>query len=324
MYLSCLCVPLWTLKNSSIMKKLIFTIAIALIGFLSFGQTASQLIPTSTLNPLPNTPPNFMWVNVADNRIKNTIADSVRLKYINIQWLNDSVVVIGDRRWVKLSGTYPNPSFISSLASTKVTGLANVATSGDYNDLSNKPNLSVYETVSNANATYYPLTNPSGYISSVPSQSFASLTGKPTTLSGYGITDAYPLTGNPSGFLTSQYVPTVTSGVTRPINSTTFTVSATKQAYVNYNVSISCTATIGSSASGSVALQISQNAGSSWTTIGTVSNSNAVTLAVALNSVQVSSLQVGGYIPVGALCRLVSTSSGPNGVITYLTGQETY
>jgi hypothetical protein len=33
--------------------------------------------------------------------------------------------------------------------------------------------------------------------------SFASLTSKPTTLSGYGITDAYPLTGNPSGFLTA-------------------------------------------------------------------------------------------------------------------------
>lgn len=32
---------------------------------------------------------------------------------------------------------------------------------------------------------------------------FASLTSKPTTLAGYGITDAYPLTGNPSGFLTS-------------------------------------------------------------------------------------------------------------------------
>lgn len=40
-------------------------------------------------------------------------------------------------------------------------------------------------------------------LSAVPAQSFASLTGKPTTLSGYGITDAYPLTGNPSGFLTS-------------------------------------------------------------------------------------------------------------------------
>ena len=32
---------------------------------------------------------------------------------------------------------------------------------------------------------------------------FASLTSKPTTLLGYGITDAYPLVGNPSGFITS-------------------------------------------------------------------------------------------------------------------------
>lgn len=36
--------------------------------------------------------------------------------------------------------------------------------------------------------------------------SFASLTGKPSTLGGYGITDAYPLTGNPSGFITSSAV----------------------------------------------------------------------------------------------------------------------
>lgn len=32
---------------------------------------------------------------------------------------------------------------------------------------------------------------------------FSALISKPTTLSGYGITDAYPLLGNPSGFLTS-------------------------------------------------------------------------------------------------------------------------
>jgi len=51
--------------------------------------------------------------------------------------------------------------------------------------------------------TPYNSTNPAGYISSVPAQSFSSLTGKPTSLSGYGITDAYPLSGNPSSFLTS-------------------------------------------------------------------------------------------------------------------------
>jgi hypothetical protein len=55
--------------------------------------------------------------------------------------------------------------------------------------------------------TPYNSTNPSGYISSVPAQSFSSITGKPTTLVGYGIIDAYPLVGNPSGFLT-----TITSG----------------------------------------------------------------------------------------------------------------
>lgn len=33
------------------------------------------------------------------------------------------------------------------------------------------------------------ISNGAGYISSVPAQTFASLTGKPTTLSGYGITD---------------------------------------------------------------------------------------------------------------------------------------
>jgi hypothetical protein len=35
------------------------------------------------------------------------------------------------------------------------------------------------------------------------SGAFSALSGIPTTLAGYGITDAYPLTGNPTGFITS-------------------------------------------------------------------------------------------------------------------------
>lgn len=128
---------------------------------------------------------------------KLNIPNGTSSQYINgqgnlmsFQWLNDSVIVIGDKRWVKLAGSYSDPTFINSLSSTKVTGLSTVATSGDYNDLLNKPVLSSYLLSSTAASTYYPLTNPNGYISSVPAQSFASLTGKPTTLSGYGITDA--------------------------------------------------------------------------------------------------------------------------------------
>lgn len=128
---------------------------------------------------------------------KLNIPNGTSSQYINgqgnlmsFQWLNDSVIVIGDKRWVKLAGNYSDPAFINSLSSTKVTGLSTVATSGDYNDLLNKPVLSSYLLSSTAASTYYPLTNPNGYISSVPAQSFASLTGKPTTLAAYGITDA--------------------------------------------------------------------------------------------------------------------------------------
>ena len=57
------------------------------------------------------------------------------------------------------------------------------------------------------------LTNDSGFISSVPAQSFASLTGKPTTIAGYGITDAFDassafpyanLTGTPTMYANSD------------------------------------------------------------------------------------------------------------------------
>lgn len=58
-------------------------------------------------------------------------------------------------------------------------------------------------TLTNKSGNISQWTNNSGYLTSVPPQSFSSLTGKPTSLSGYGITDAYPLTGNPSNFLTS-------------------------------------------------------------------------------------------------------------------------
>lgn len=105
---------------------------------------------------------------------------------------------------------------------------SSVSTSGDYNDLINKPSGS-----SQVNADWTSSTG-SSQILNKPSLStvatsgaYADLSGapsipaaqvnsdwsaasgvtqilnKPTTLAGYGVTDAYPLTGNPSSFLTS-------------------------------------------------------------------------------------------------------------------------
>jgi hypothetical protein len=55
--------------------------------------------------------------------------------------------------------------------------------------------------------TAYGWGNPAGLykpITYVPS--WTEITSKPTTLSGYGITDAYPLNSNPAGYLTSSTV----------------------------------------------------------------------------------------------------------------------
>lgn len=61
-------------------------------------------------------------------------------------------------------------------SASQVSGLADVATSGSYNDLSNKPaipSLSGYATQSWVQSQ--------GYLTSVPAQSWASITGKPST-----------------------------------------------------------------------------------------------------------------------------------------------
>jgi uncharacterized protein YjbI with pentapeptide repeats len=67
-----------------------------------------------------------------------------------------------------------------------------------YANITGTPNLTVYLTTANATATYQPL----GNYTTTSCLTFANLTGKPTTLSGYGITDGYS-TSNPSGYITA-------------------------------------------------------------------------------------------------------------------------
>lgn len=269
-------------------------------------------------------------------------------------------VNIVDFTWSNLSG---KPSF------------ATVATTGSYLNLSNTPiiptnnnqltNGSGYITASsidaltNKSGNISQWTNNTGYLTSVPPQAWSTITGKPATLSGYGITDAYPLTGNPSAFLTSinssqiftalgyipvnpngtntQYIagdgtkitfptiPPVTSiyTVTRAINSATYTISTTKAAEVRYNIKIVCSASIGSTSSGKVLFQYSTDSGSTWIDAGEVENSNTVTLALPLNSVTTQTGFIVWKVPTNALCRLVPTSSGTT-TITYVRGQEEY
>ena len=82
----------------------------------------------------------------------------------------------------------------------------------DYNNFTNTPTIPT-----NNNQ----LTNGAGYLTSVPAQSFSSLTGKPTTISGYGITDAFD---GAYGSLTGT--PTIPSNTNQLTNGAGFITSA--------------------------------------------------------------------------------------------------
>lgn len=120
----------------------------------------------------------------------------------------------------------------------------------------------------------------------------------------------------------TTYVPVI-HAATRPINSATFTPSATLQAMITYTIQISCTATIGGTASGQILLQYSTNAGSSWVDAGTIKNSNTVSLAIALNLVNIQVASITAIVPAGALCRMAPTTAGTT-TITYISGFEVY
>lgn len=347
------------------MKRLL-TLPLLLLSLFVCAQQTSRLIAGQSKPYRLLHPDNILYVDTlpgGEYRIWAVTIDSVLIKPHQMKWMRDSVVMIGNQRYVQLAGAYSNPTWVNSLSAGKVFGLSSVATTGDYGDLTNKPNLSLYYLNSNpsgyisgitgslvtgalgytpvnpngTSAQYiagdgtkptFPtiptntnqLTNGAGFITSVPAQSFSSLTGKPTTLSGYGITDAYPLSGNPSGFLTSMPSGTI-STTARTLNSN-FTISSTKEARVSYSVLISVTnPLLAGNSTASAFLEYSTNAGSSWNIVSQASNSSGVALAVAIAITNIQTSVLSGVIPANALVRIRTTASGTSSV-SFVSSQE--
>jgi len=125
------------------------------------------------------------------------------------------------------------------------TGLTGgpITTSGSISIDSTVATLDGAQALSNKTGLISQWTNDSSYLTSVPAQSFSSLTGKPTTIAGYGITDAFDgaynsLTGKPTLFsgdyddLTNKpTIPTnnnqLTNGAGYTTNTGTVTASST-------------------------------------------------------------------------------------------------
>lgn len=102
-------------------------------------------------------------------------------------------------------------------------------------------------------------------------------------------------------------------------------IHATKDSTVRYNVSTSTTSTIGGPSTSLVSLKIcaTNNATEgSWTTVATIENDQTITLAIALNSIQVMKGQLIADVPAGWFAKLVNSGSGTHSE-TFISGQKT-
>jgi hypothetical protein len=104
-----------------------------------------------------------------------------------------------------------------------------------------------------------------------------------------------------------------------------FQPSSTRDASVRYSVTIVTTATIGGASSGTVVLEIaatnSTTAGD-WQEVARVTNGQAITLAVALQSVQTISGELHCIVPAGYFVRMRSINTSGTPSFTYNSGQE--
>lgn len=206
---------------------------------------------------------------------------------------------------VATSGAY------SSLTGTP--SLATVATSGSYTDLINKPTI------------------PAGTVTSVGiTGTDFSISGSPVTGSGsvaMALAASGVSAGNYSGVtVTAKGI--VTAGTNRSFNSApgralsttgsnnTYTISSTRDAHVSYTISFAAAITLTTS-NGIVNLDYSTNAGSTWTTIASVSQ--AFLIAVTISASQ--NLVLAGMIPAGALVR-INEATVTNVTITAGVQQE--
>lgn len=126
--------------------------------------------------------------------------------------------------------------------------LATVATTGAYADLSGKPTIPAAQVQTDWNAVSglgVLLNKPATFPPSAHNQAWSTITATPTTIAGYGLTDAASLTqlatkfNNPSG-TTSQYIRGDGSVATLPIakrlETYTGTTNASGQIIVTYPV----------------------------------------------------------------------------------------
>lgn len=111
---------------------------------------------------------------------------------------------------------------------------------------------------------------------------------------------------------------TTTRSIVTGTGATGFQVSSTRVSTVRYNTTVTTTASIAGNAGGYIALEVAPTnsaTASDWVEMGRCGNSQALTLAITLQSVQGTTCQLAADVPAGYYAKLRSVTS--QGTVSY-------
>lgn len=131
---------------------------------------------------------------------------------------------------------------------------------------------------------------------------------------------------NPLTVLPPRAFATSTRLIATSTGAVGFQISATRDAIVNYAVSIVTTATIGGASEGYETLEVAPTNSATpgdWFEIGSrCRNGQTITLAVALQSAQTTGCNLSGIVPAGYYAKLRSVNVSGTPTYSYISGQE--
>lgn len=118
---------------------------------------------------------------------------------------------------------------------------------------------------------------------------------------------------------------TSTRSIVTGTGATGFQVSSTRNTSDHYNVKVTTTASIAGNADGYITFEIAPtNSATStdWIEMGRCGNSQALTLAITLQSVQSTTCQITGDVPAGYYSKLRSVTTTGTVSYAFVSGQE--
>lgn len=113
------------------------------------------------------------------------------------------------------------------------------------------------------------------------------------------------------------------SSPTRTISTTAFQISSTRDAMATYNINTSTTASIGGAAAVTIVAEISPTSGGTYVEKGRAANSQTISLAVVLQSVQATTTPITIFVPAGYYVKLRQLSASGTSSASVASTQET-